>query len=123
MAVIDWFKCTVSVDGSVAEEYEEDPEEANDNSTPNVVTKYIEAVSGANFRLNFEVKPNYDFNSDLLTWNILLDGEWKTGAPIEKSRYNVYAVFKDSREGASSGKGDTWFFSKFKFGDLEISEP
>jgi len=121
MAITDWFECTISIDGTIAEKYDEDPENTSDDFDSNIVRKYIEARSGANFCVDFRAKPGYRFDCDYLLFEIKLDGEWKAGPVIKKSSYSPTRGAKGTREGSEYGKGSEWSLRKFKFGDLEIS--
>jgi hypothetical protein len=120
MAITEWFECTISIDGAVAREYDV-PENENGRTLPNEVTKYIEAKSGANFSVEFKIKPLYNFNSDLLAWFIKMDGECKAGPCFERSDFSRQLGVGCIKQGQAYGKGDAWVFKKFKFGNLNTT--
>lgn len=119
MAILGHFEASVSINGAAAQEYDDD-EDGSGN--PNVVSKYIEVVSGENFEVNFKVKKHYNFTCDYFGWNISLDGDQKCGPVIDKSHYSWDHGKSNSRNGVRIKKGDQFSLSKFKFDDLTISE-
>jgi hypothetical protein len=121
MAIINCFECTISVNGSVAKEYDA-PEEEKDRMDANVVTKYIEAVCGANFSVEFKIKPQYEFDSDYLAAIIKLDGERRGRISIKPSSFSRDHGAANRCDGIRVNNGDAWVFRKYKFGNLEISE-
>jgi hypothetical protein len=72
-------KCEVQiiVDGTPAEEYDDDEEEeVTDNDK--AVTKYVEAVAGAHFAVKFLLQPSYSFTQgqDSVTARVDIDGHF-----------------------------------------------
>ena len=61
----------ILANGVVAEEYNDDEE----SHGPHSVTKYIEAISGAEFEVQHELKPSFRFPSQHLVFEKSMDGK------------------------------------------------
>jgi hypothetical protein len=120
MAILKPFECKVEVGGVALEEYEdEDTEQAN---TTTSLTKYIEAVSGANFSLKLTVQPGWTMQADFIAWYIDLDGKQCGGGVIKSESYDGSRSCASVRYGVTSGAGGDWTERKFRFADITIGE-
>ncbi|KAJ9498434.1 hypothetical protein H2202_006121 [Exophiala xenobiotica] len=87
MAILGKCEVQVIVDGTPAEEYDDDEEEevtANDK----IATKYVEAVVGAHFAVKFLLQPSYSFTQgeDLVTARVEIDGHYAEGIVLDRKR-------------------------------------
>lgn len=72
MAILRDFEVQMVVDGVTANEYEDDDETT---PAPYTITKYVEAISGARFGVQFALNPNYEFTlEDCVTIRVRVDG-------------------------------------------------
>lgn len=72
----------IKVDGQALREYEDNDTEDEDRT----VMRYIEAVSGQVFELQIEVKQNFKFFGDVLSFDVHVDGSEKLDGPPGKER-------------------------------------
>jgi hypothetical protein len=120
MAILKPFECKVEVGGVALEEYEdEDTEQAN---TTTSLTKYIEAVSGANFSLKLTVQPGWTMQADFIGWFIDLDGKQCGGGAVKSESYDGSRSCTSVLHGIASGAGGDWTERKFRFADINIGE-
>jgi hypothetical protein len=120
MAILKPFECTVEVDGVAIEEYEdEDTEQAN---TTTLLTKYVEAASGANFSLKFTVQPGWTMKADYIAWYIYLDGTPGGGGIVPSESYDGDRSHTSLLSGVSSGAGNNWTLRKYKFADITTGD-
>ncbi|KAI9874215.1 MAG: hypothetical protein M1830_010057 [Pleopsidium flavum] len=75
----------VLVNGTAAQEYNDDEEE--ESSGPPIVKKYIEAISGAEFALQLELKPSCHFRCELMMFQILIDGKNLESSLVTKAKF------------------------------------
>lgn len=129
MAVLGKLKAVVRVNGEKLREYddyaneeEEDNGQQQDSSDP-VTTKYIEAVSNAEFDLEFTVDKGFSFRSKGVVFNTYFDGQL-VDAPIifpptdsDKSREKLYceSYFASVKEHGKTTR------RAYKFSDAKIS--
>jgi hypothetical protein len=132
MAVLDLFECQVLVDGQNLLEYDDDDDgggndegRSEEGASSKLSTRYIEAVSGANFGVKFGVKPGFRFAKDsYLSMIIRVDGQALSNPVISKAMYSNsrgkgYSVI---RSGSTSGSGSEWTLRKFKFSEITTSK-
>jgi len=110
----------VLVNGSAAQEYDGDDDESNG---PNTVTKYIEALSGAEFEVHYEAKPSFRFPCQHLEFNISIDGKVLDNRIISKERPDGSTPSrKGSLTGIKTSHGETRSIRKFRFSDINTSQ-
>lgn len=117
MAVLDILpgvEVAVTVNGLPLKEYTDHDQE----EPTNTVTRYIEAVSGTEFAINFKAAQSTVFKGDCLTAKVFMDGHKVSSTLLKQSRC--------CKRGAS-GRIDYTRISadkcrKFKFSSLETSE-
>lgn len=120
MAILNPFECTVLVNGVAVEEYEDDDD--SQVSTAHQTTKYVEAVSGANFTLRLTIQPGCKIESNHLAWFLYLDGNHGAGIVIDRQEYSEESGYSYNLDSHLSGSGSDWTERKFKFADIEIGE-
>jgi hypothetical protein len=106
---------TVKCNGASLQEYEDEDEDAQ----PNVVTKYVEAISGAEFGVQWEIAAPWPAYTVL--FDIYIDQKWVTG------RFCKQVHFKPPKcihleEGALSVVNGQGFLHKFAFAALDVGK-
>jgi hypothetical protein len=117
MPRIGHLEVKIKVEDAYPPEFDDDDDEAG--ASESVTTKYIEAVSGANFGIKCRVLAGYRFNEDFLSFQIFLDGQRAGGKHFFKEKH-------DNRMGEATlvahafmcGKDYTKSL-KFRFANLE----
>lgn len=102
----------VLVDSVALPQYEDEEE---NHASVAMVTKYIEAKSGADFviRYSFEEKPQYDVRVD-----VHLDGKWAASKLALLKAFRNGAL-QQTIDGVKSNNGGRWVLAKFSFTDLK----
>ncbi|KAF1830663.1 hypothetical protein BDW02DRAFT_633451 [Decorospora gaudefroyi] len=108
-------RVSVQVHGVPLEEYNDDEESAS----PNSVTKYIEAQSGAEFSIKAEV--TRPFPSHTILMNIYLDGKNTIGRYLEAYTF-VGTSHVSCVEGVKQHTGNKSLLQKFCFLELNIDD-
>lgn len=109
------------VDGVPANEYDDDEETA---ASTEEITKYVEAVSGANFEIKVLVGPGYTFaEEDAVSCSVYVDGEYGAGRVRKKDHVHECAGLGESTiinvDGRYSMDTSGRKLYKFQFADLE----
>ena len=121
MAILNAIEASIIIDGKALTEYNDEDtlDESSDHTSE--VSKYIEAVSDAEFSIGITVPRSYNFVGNAICFQLSLDGV------CVKSRLFQKAKLKDLREDGrislegSKGKiGKEWFLRPFKFDDIKI---
>lgn len=124
MAIIENFEVVVHVDNKPAREYDFNQPEKDGLlaiDPPGVVTKYIEAISGAPFSIEMKVLPQRRLLCDGLKWHISLDGEAITRQTVQRQEYSNGKENIITKHGTHVWKGASSKFTKFEFASLSIS--
>ena len=96
-------------DGDDGNEFDEDP-------SPKKITKYVEAIGGAEFEVAFECEQHYSYYGGTgMSFVVSLDGEVMDNVVIRGDS------FKAILNGARKADKDMWTVKKFKFSDILIS--
>ena len=110
----------VLVNGCATQEYEDEDEEAQG---PNTVTKFIEAVSGAEFEVQYEMKPSFQFPSQHLVLELSIDGKVLDNAVLSKREPAANtSVWRGSLRGLMRSHGVRWSLERFRFSDIKMSQ-
>ena len=123
MAILKEIEASVIIDGKALTEYD-DEDTRDENSDPtSEVSKYIEAVSGAEFSISTTVPKSYNFVGNAIAFQLRLDGVWVAGQLLRK------AVLENMRKdwhmiiaGSEAKNGEGWYLRPFKFDDIKIGE-
>ncbi|KAK2813107.1 hypothetical protein FQN50_000784 [Emmonsiellopsis sp. PD_5] len=118
MAVLDHFEVTVEVDKETAQEYEAD----EDGTRPNEVVKYIESKAGATFGVRVNVKKGYAFDSDSLSVQLDIDGQYAGGAVTKKEEFLACPEYSYVLNGQKCREAGNCYKKPFKFVDAVVSE-
>ncbi|KAL2032885.1 hypothetical protein VTO58DRAFT_106057 [Aureobasidium pullulans] len=114
MAILDSLpgvEITVVVDGEDLHEYQD----ADMEDEENTVTKYVEAVTGANFTIKIMVPKKFGFEGTCLSFHVLVDGA-EAEHPLIQPRHVRRAPKVRSVEGA---RVSNTHIRKFRFTELE----
>ncbi|KAI9802775.1 MAG: hypothetical protein M1833_001374 [Piccolia ochrophora] len=121
MAILDKIEVTVRSSGQVLKEYEDDD---NDPESRKMVTRYIEAVSNAEFSVHLNMGPRQKFNYDSITYRVHIDGIFAVGVVVHesgKARKHGIVSFRDGIV-MRSATSNEYTFSKFKFSDIQFDD-
>ena len=123
MAVLGKFHVEVMVDGTPANEYDDDDDETVP-AKPNTVIKYVEAISGAGFGFGVRVDPSYEFtDEDCINVRTQVDGKCVGGMmlkqqafedDVKRGRFSTLSV-----TGRHSIEPTGAVLNKFQFANLE----
>lgn len=123
MAILKGLEASVIIDGKALTEY--DDEDALDESPDQTseVSKFIEAVSGAEFSISITMPKSYNFVGNAISFELSLDGVRVWVCVCREARY------KELREdwhvtiaGPQVKKGEEWYLRPFKFNDIKIGK-
>lgn len=121
MAILRDVEVTISAKGSTLPEYDDDAEELGPSNT---VTKYIEALTGADFQIDYRIKPTFQMISTGIAIRIYIDGEYMDSHVLRQnqqltnlSREHYGNTFK----GARRLQSQSWTFQAFNFAEIKTS--
>lgn len=83
MAILKGIACHVLVNDEPVQEYDDELDGYQGESH---ITKFIESVSEARFKINLTVPLSIDIPSDGLSFNLYIDGQYVTGRFTDKFR-------------------------------------
>lgn len=107
MAVLRGLKVTIEVDGEALQEYDEEDDFGDDdqydedqdadyNPDPDSVTKYVEARSDKAFAIIVKIKRCFEYLTDVLVFEFLLDGKPVDGRFIHEKTLRQRRAVKGS---------------------------
>jgi hypothetical protein len=108
-------KVWIAVHGVALEEHVDEDDQRREDS----VTKYIEAISGAEYSIKVELQKPWPDSSILI--DIYIDGKWVRGAFIMQKSF-VGSSAEISITGVQHTRGDEWYTRKFCFSDLVVGK-
>ena len=123
MAILKGIEASVIVDGKALTEYDDEdtPDESSDHTGE--VSKYIEAVSDAEFSIGFTVPKSYKFEANALSFKLNLDGVWVGTYLLRKAKLkNLRKDWHETIAGSKAKNGEEWYLRPFKFDDIKIGE-
>ena len=123
MAILEGIEVLVVIAGKALTEY--DDEEAADKSHEHAseVSKYIEAVSDAEFGIDITVPSSYDFAGDAISFKLTLDGVSVRGRLCRKAKIKRLRVdWHTTIAGSKVKNGKNWYLKPFKFNDINIGK-
>ena len=122
MAILSKFEATVSVDGNKLTEFDAGEDDL-ENAEEKTIVKYIESTPGAEFSLDFAVKPKYNPKCGYLAWVLYIDGQYAIGVVMSKDEFQkgkhtepVHA----KRDGLTCKVNGEWQNRKFKFSNISF---
>ncbi|KAL1797330.1 hypothetical protein ACET3X_003936 [Alternaria dauci] len=108
-------KVEVRVDQVALQEYDDDEAE----SSTNTMSKYIEATSGSEFDIRFEITPKWPDHS--VSFTSYIDGLSVQSYLVRQDRF-MGASHEALIAGPTHTKNGQWFISKFAFSALKIDD-
>ena len=123
MAILKGIEASVIVDGKALAEYDDEDTLDESPDQTSEVSKYIEAVSGAEFSISITVPRSYNFVGNAIALEPSIDGV------CVHNRLCREAILKNLREdwhmiiaGSRVKNGEKWYQRSFKFDDIKIGE-
>ena len=123
MAILKSIEASVVIDGKALTEYDDEdtPDESSDHTSE--VSKYIEAVSDAEFSISITVPKSYKIEANALCFDLSLDGFWGRTyllrkAKLKSKREDWHTTIAGSKVKNSEG----WYLRPFKFADVKIGK-
>ena len=113
MVILKELEVTVQVDGAPLHEYDDDSEEPEE---PNTTTRYIEAKSGAEFILHFQVQETLNDLYAAIIFFVYIDSKYVAGRIVKKDE------FIRRMDGVSTASEGVWQIRKFNFSAVELSK-
>ena len=116
-------EASVVVDGKALTEYEDEdtPDESSEHTS--AVSKYIEAVSDAEFSVSVTVPKSHKFAKDGLSFRLSLDGIWvKTWLCRKAKIMELGQDWYTTIAGSEVKNGKAWCLKPFKFNNLKIGK-
>jgi hypothetical protein len=104
-------QASIEIDGQPAQEYDDEDEKI----LPKATTKYIEAKSGAEFAVCYQLENDFERSHDISV-RVSLDGKYADSACHELK--HIGRDFKRRISSARERVGDQYFESKFRFASL-----
>lgn len=122
LSTLPGLEIALRVDGQDLREYDRmEDEGAGEDSNPTVVTRYVEAISGANFSVEFRPTGAFRWPHNELELCVHLDGVWATGK-VYHPRAATGGHSNKSVSGANAYENGQYVFRNFAFADLHTSE-
>jgi len=129
MAILDKVEITITSGGKVLQEYDVEADEVaaikeeSSYKESSHVVKYIEAIPGAEFQLNYTLKENFSFGQANYTrFETKIDGKRLFKVVIEAERYHRAGTYTSTRSGAHSRGDARWEERPLYWKDLLISK-
>lgn len=120
MAILDAhpnIEVQIVCNGIPLKEYDDD--DNDESAEPNTVTKYVEAISGAEFQIQHDIMAPWPRHEILFT--CIIDKQNIRGALIRKHHYygRSYRYIKDGVESYNRGQ---WSTQRFQFAELSVGK-
>lgn len=122
MAILKGIEVSVVTDGKVLTEYDDEDTADENTDHPSKISKYIEAVSDAEFGIAITVPSSYDFAADCLAFRIRLDGVWVRTSFCRKAKRKRRKDWQKTMAGINVENGEGWYLRPFKFNDINIGK-
>ena len=121
MAILKGVEASVLIDGKALTEYD-DEDTRDENSDPtSQVSKYIEAISGAEFSISVTMPRSYNFVGDAVKFELRLDGVCVfTWLCREVGFKDLRKDWHGTIAGHLAKNGEEWYLRPFKFDDIKI---
>jgi hypothetical protein len=115
MAILKDVGVTVVVGGKELTEYEAGGSRDDQPESPDTITRYVEATSGANFELRFEAKARSFDGHTALKFSAYLDGACMDNTVVYANRISTL-------QGVRSFEKGKWVIQNFRFTNLLLGE-
>ena len=118
MAILKELKACIEVKGQALTEYDDDSDEV---APPDSVTKYIAAVSGAEFVVRCGVEDKSLAGCEGIAFDLYLDGQCLTNVVYKKENWSR-STWQDGVIKRVKPNSNSWCIQKFMFSELNLSE-
>lgn len=113
---------TLRVDGQDLQEYEHTGEDDSEEETSDdVMKRYVEATSGANFSVEFRTANHFKYRDSELELRVYLDGVWASGKVLHPCGHHR-GHHKTSVASAIGHENGRCVSRSFAFADLHTSK-
>ena len=121
MAILHDVDVTISAKGKKLPEYDDD---AGELGTNNAVTKYIEALTGADFKIHYTIKPSFRLKSSGISVRVTIDGEYMDAHVLSRNEHLMH-LSRESYSGSFTGsrrfQNQGWTLQTFTFAEIKTS--
>ena len=121
MAILHDVEVTISAKGNKLPEYDDDAEEPGSS---NMVTKYVEAVTGADFKIYYTIKPMFRLKSSGVSIDVMIDGEYMDSHVLlrnEELKHLSRVPWGGSFNGTMRTQNHSWTLQAFSFAEIKTS--
>lgn len=121
MVILRDVEVTISAKGKRLHEYDDAAEEP---SPSNAVTKYIEALTGTDFHIQYTLKPAFRLKSSGISVHVTIDGEDMDNIahPKHEDLKDLSRVpFHNYFDGSRRLQNGTWIRQAFIFSEIKTS--
>ena len=123
MAILKGIEASVIIDGKALTEYDDEDTGDGGSDHTSEVSKYIEAVSDAEFSMGITVPESYNFVGHALAFELSLDGiRERVYLCREATLKNLRKDWYMTIAGSKVKNGEGWYLRPFKFEDIKIGE-
>jgi len=129
MAIIDKIEVTISSGGKVLEEYDPASDDNLNNHValaeryPKGIVKYIEAIPGANFEINYSVKKGIRFRrADFLDLGTRVNGKSISSPIVLQNAFKENKTLTKALVGSETWDGSRWLSRRFCWRQLQTSK-
>lgn len=123
MAILKGIKVSVVIDGKALTEYDDEITAGQSPEYASEVSKYIEAVSDAEFSIDITVPRSYEITADALAFKLILDGVFVMSPISRKAKLKTLGTdWHKKIEGSDVKDGEEWYLRPFKFNDIKIGK-
>ena len=123
MAILKGIDVSVVIHGKPLTEYDDEDAADRNSEHPSEVSKYIEVVSDAEFRINIIMSQSYDLTADGLSFRLSLDGVSVRNRLCRKAKLKrLRKDWHDNIAGSYMKNGEEWYLRPFKFNDIKIGK-
>ncbi len=123
MAILKGIEASVIIDGKALTEYDDEDtiDESSDHTSE--VSKYIEAVSDAEFSISITVPKTYKFGANALAFKLSIDGVSVTTELCREAKLNnLRKDWHQTIAGSRVKNGEEWYLRPFRFDNIQIGE-
>ena len=123
MAILKGIEASIIIGGKALTEYDDEDTGDGGSDHTSEVSKYIEAVSGAEFSISITVPKSYKFKANALSFRLILDGVWvKSRFCREATLKNLRTDWHTTTAGSNVKNDEGWYLRPFRFDDIKIGE-
>ena len=123
MAILKGIEVSVVIDGKALTEYDDEDIADEDSDYTSKVSRYVEAVSDAEFSISITVPQSYEFAADAIALRLSLDGVWVKIALCRRAKLKrLRGDWHSNIAGSDVKNGEEWYLRPFRFDDIKIGK-